>query len=99
MRLKELREQLGLTQKQMAEMANCQQKAYQRYESGEREPSFELLIRMSDAYGVSVDYLIGKETPEAIVLNAYETDLVTTARNADKRAREDALALLKLHTK
>ena len=28
MRLKELREQLGLTQKQMAEMANCQQKAY-----------------------------------------------------------------------
>ena len=99
MRLKELREKLGFTQKMMAETVGCQQKAYQRYESGEREPSFELLIKMADTFGVSVDYLIGRENPDPLILSAYETDLLTTARAADKRAKEDALTLLKAHVK
>ena len=98
MRLKEVREQFGFTQKKMAELIGCNQAAYQRYECGHREPSFEMVIKMSDALGVSVDYLIGRPSPDPLVLSKFEEELLSAARSADKRAREDALALLKAHT-
>ena len=60
LRLKELREGLGHTQAKMAEMIGCLQTTYQRYESGDRTPSYDVLLRISDVFDVSVDYLLGK---------------------------------------
>ena len=97
MRLKELRTELGLSQQKMAEAIGCQQTAYMRYERGLRQPSFELLLKMSEVFNVSTDYLLGKDVPNDPLLSPYEKELILAAREADTRAREDALALLQSH--
>lgn len=99
MKLKQLRELNHMTQRQAAEAIGCTQGNYSRYETGEREPSIELLVKMAAAFGVSVDYLIGKADVDDMVLSTYERDLILAARAADSRARQDAMLLLTTHPK
>lgn len=65
MRLKELRTQRNMLQKDVAEFLNCSTPVYCRYEKGEREPPFDIMKKLADFYGVTVDYLMGRDTPEA----------------------------------
>jgi transcriptional regulator with XRE-family HTH domain len=60
LRLKELRKNKGLTQQSVADSLGIERVAYARYENGVREPSIAILIRLSDFFGVSTDYLIGR---------------------------------------
>ena len=99
MKLKQLRELNHMTQRQAAEAIGCTQGNYSRYETGEREPSIELLVRMAAAFGVSVDYLIGNADVDDMVLSTDERDLILAARAADSRARQDAMLLLTTHPK
>ncbi len=63
-RLVLLRENRGLSQKDVAHEFDVVVRAYQRYEYGEREPQLSTLIRIADFYGVSLDYLAGRtDTP------------------------------------
>ena len=55
-----LRNEQGLTQEQAAEGQGITYRSYRRYESGEREPTASVLVRMADFYGVSLDYLVGR---------------------------------------
>ena len=57
--LKRLREANNLTQQQMADIFGIQRPTYSRYENGERQPDFGLLIEISKHFNVSVDYLLG----------------------------------------
>lgn len=59
-RLKELRESKGYTQLKVAMDLNMNQNSVSRYESGQREAGYDLLIRFADYYGVSVDYILGR---------------------------------------
>ena len=59
-RLIELRKSRGLTQKQVYESVSMSMLGYQRYEYGEREPSFQKLIALADYFDVSLDYLVGR---------------------------------------
>ena len=59
-RLIELRKSRGLTQKQVYEGVSMSMLGYQRYEYGEREPSFQKLIALADFFDVSLDYLVGR---------------------------------------
>ena len=56
--LKELRQEKGDTQSDVARALNISQKAYSYYERGEREPSIDMLIQISNYFNVTVDYLI-----------------------------------------
>ena len=58
-RLKELREEKGLTQKQLAEKLGINSVTYLHYEKEQREPPLSLLADIAKFYGVSVDYLLG----------------------------------------
>ena len=58
-RIRDLREDHDLTQKQLAEVLNCSQQAYSNYELGQRDVPTEILIQLSRFYGVSVDYILG----------------------------------------
>lgn len=58
-RLKELREEKGYTQKQLAEKLGINSVTYLHYEKEQREPPLALLADISRFYGVSVDYLLG----------------------------------------
>lgn len=58
-RLRELREENKLLQKNLAEYLHCSQVAYSRYELGTRDIPTEVLIKLAGFYNISVDYLLG----------------------------------------
>lgn len=60
MRLKELRKQKGISQLRLATELNTTQNTISRYETGEREPGIDELIKLADYFNVSVDYLLGR---------------------------------------
>ena len=60
LQLKELRKAKGISQLKLALDLNMNQNTISRYETGEREPGINELIRIADYFNVSVDYLIGR---------------------------------------
>lgn len=58
-RIRELREDHDLTQKQVSAALNCSQQVYSNYELGQRDIPTEILISLSSYYNVSVDYILG----------------------------------------
>jgi len=61
-RLRELREDRDLLQKNLAEYLNCSQVCYSRYELGQRDIPTDVLIKLADFYAVSVDYILKRTT-------------------------------------
>ena len=58
-RIRNLREDRDLTQKELAKELNCSQQVYSNYELGQRDIPTYVLIRLSEFYNVSVDYILG----------------------------------------
>ena len=58
-RIRDLREDKDLTQREMAKNLNCSQQVYSNYELGQRDIPTDILIKLSNFYGVSVDYILG----------------------------------------
>ncbi len=59
-RIRELREDKDLKQKDIAAVLNCSQRVYSNYERGDLDIPTEILIKLSKFHGVSVDYLLGQ---------------------------------------
>ena len=59
-RIRDLREDADLTQKQVGEAINVPQRTYAYYETGERMVPPNVLCALADFYGVSVDYILGR---------------------------------------
>ena len=60
-RLRELRQNKGLSQSQLADALNISKSAIRMYELGKREPDLETLEGIADFFNVDINYLIGKE--------------------------------------
>lgn len=60
MRLRDLREDNDIKQKEIADYLNIQQNTYSQYETGRREIPITLLWKLADYYNTTVDYLIGR---------------------------------------
>lgn len=58
-RLKLLRTEKNLTQKELADILNMQNTAISKYELGERKPDQETLKKIASYFSVSIDYLLG----------------------------------------
>jgi len=58
-RIRDLREDRDLRQRELAEYLNCSQVCYSNYETGKRDIPTDVLIRLSRLYRTSVDYLLG----------------------------------------
>lgn len=97
-RLKKLREERGLTQKQVAEALEMNPRTYSSYENNEREPNSEILLMIADLFDVSIDYLVGYDERRAIKkeigrtkseqLNKAEMDLIETFRGLSYQGKE-----------
>ncbi len=59
LRIRDLREDSDLTQKEIAEYLFCDQSLYSKYERGERVLPLDLAVKLAQYYGTSVDYLVG----------------------------------------
>ncbi|MFA5659353.1 MAG: helix-turn-helix transcriptional regulator [Oscillospiraceae bacterium] len=60
LRIRDLREDNDLTQKKVAEFLNCDQSLYAKYERDERDIPLVLIVKLSEFYDVSIDYLVRK---------------------------------------
>jgi len=58
-RIRELREDKDISQMKMAKILNCSQQVYSNYELGQRDIPTDILIKLSNFHGVSVDYILG----------------------------------------
>ena len=58
MRLKEVRKSKGISQTKLAMDLHTSQNTISRYETGEREPGLDELIRLADYFNISIDYLL-----------------------------------------
>ena len=59
--LKDLRKSKGLNQSELASMLEISNQAYQKYEYGTAEPNYDTLCKLADFYGVTTDYLLGRD--------------------------------------
>ena len=57
-RIRNLREDRDLTQKQMGEILNCSQRSYSNYECGDVDIPTQILIKLAKFHKTSVDYLL-----------------------------------------
>lgn len=95
MRLKELRQEKGLTQAEVAKSVKTSQRNIGRWENGENEPTASFIAKLAEFFQVSTDYLLGLEddfgvkveTDEALLYSAEEKKLIEDYRklNSDKR--------------
>ncbi len=59
-KLKEVRLYNNITQKQLADFLGISERSYQNYEYGNREPSFDVTVKLANHLNVSIDYLLGR---------------------------------------
>ncbi len=59
-RIRNLREDKDLTQKQMGEILSCSQRVYSNYERFDIDIPTAVLIKLADFHNVSVDYLLNR---------------------------------------
>lgn len=59
-KIRDLREDHDLKQREVAEILNCSQRVYSNYELGQRDIPTDVLIKLAEFYKVSVDYLLGQ---------------------------------------
>lgn len=90
-RLKKLRTDRKLSQRELAEKFNISQSAIAYYESGKKEPNHEMLQKLADFFGVSLDYLLARS--DNSVIDSVEN---LAASDDDRPAtKEDIERLLK----
>ncbi|MFZ5989269.1 MAG: helix-turn-helix domain-containing protein [Bacillota bacterium] len=74
--LKQLREENRLSQKDIADYLGITRQAVASYELAKREPDYDVLKKLADYFGVSVDYLLGRA-------NCRDVNAVTVGKNID----------------
>ena len=59
-RIRDLREDKDLTQREIGELLSCSQRVYSNYERGDLDIPTEILIKLADFHKVSVDYILNR---------------------------------------
>ncbi|MFC3773737.1 helix-turn-helix domain-containing protein [Paenibacillus sp. GCM10012303] len=79
-RLAALRNEMGLSQYQLADKLEFSRGQIGNYEQGTREPDFATLIKIADFFEVSTDYLLGRSSERVIIrADTNETKLYNVA--------------------
>lgn len=67
MRLKELREEKGLFQRELANIFHISKNSVYNWENGISEPNIDLLIKLANYFECSIDYLLGRESESGLI--------------------------------
>lgn len=77
-RIKKLREEFGFTQQDLADKLEGAKSTIAMYENETRKPSMEILIKLSEIFNCSIDYILCKSdirNPESIEIDIDEADI------------------------
>ena len=98
--LKALRESKKITQTQLGEHIGAKKNAISLWESGKRQPDQETLVRLANFFGVTVDYLLGRNDPHPPAQEKAPAERRTEAKRILEQLTDEqyeaALAMLKL---
>ena len=98
MKLKELREQKGLSQYEIAPLLNLKQATYANYEIGKTQPTIETLCIIADYYGVSLDYLCDHKTQNTFqfgYLDEQSKQIIQITQTLNTQNKDKAITYLK----
>lgn len=100
--IKNIRLSQGKTQKEVAEMGGFRQGIYANWENDRYLPGAESLIKLADCFGCTIDYLVGRESEDGVIVvsesNEYtqnEKDLIEVFRQLSVRQQYAALGFMK----
>ncbi|MFD0871330.1 HTH-type transcriptional regulator immR [Chlamydia abortus] len=96
-RIKSLRDKAGLSQKRLAESLGISNVQLSRYETGDRKPDPDTIKQIADFFDVSVDYLLGRDTPTQDIPDIDDPELTILFRdlkNASPEIREETRKFL-----
>lgn len=94
------RKELGLTQEELAARVGTSKQMVCKYEKGQRSPKVSTANAFAKALGTTLNEMLEiEEIEDEPTLTKEETEILTAYREADSRAREDALKMLKEHKK
>lgn len=89
-RLKQLRLEKDLRQDQLAKLIHVEKSSISMYENDVRQPSYEVLLRYADIFGVSVDYLLGRTTDRSLDLSGLTAaDIALITKLVDSMAAKN----------
>lgn len=94
--IKKLRNDKGLNQLELAEILESTQKNISNYENNKARPDFEVLIRMSEFFNVSIDLLLGKTSKDLNSLSENEELIINTFRSLNNNQRLQFLSMVLL---
>ena len=83
-RIRRLRIQKGVSQKEFADQIGLHPAQYNRYEKGENIPATEILGKLADALNVSFDYLYEGEKEDAITADFEDRELLEMFKEIEK---------------
>ena len=73
-RIRDLREDADLTQRQVAQYLHCSQQVYSNYELGQRDVPTAVLVALADLHQTTVDYLLGRSDQRGVPVVFRECD-------------------------
>ncbi len=84
-RIAALRRRAGMSQAELAQQLRCSASAVGMYEQGRREPASDVLVRLSEIFGVTTDYLLTGQTQENGDREALADALLRGISSGDRR--------------
>lgn len=95
MNIKELRKTKGFTQEEISKQLSIARSTYNGYEQNISEPNIETLCKLADIYGVSLDYLIGREFKDEVgYLDELELNILKMTKKLNQTNKLQALAYI-----
>ena len=88
-RLRFLRKQAGLTQKELGEKLKKSESAVRMWELEQSEPDFQTIIDLSSTFNVNADFIIGKQIKPIIPIEQWHQSLREDYENASDEAERD----------
>ncbi|MDE6361374.1 MAG: helix-turn-helix domain-containing protein [Clostridia bacterium] len=103
-RLKTIRKNAGMTQEQVANICGISQSNINTWETGRSLPSFDGLVALANCFVCSVDYLLGRESEESIIVinedlkyTPDEKNLIKSYRKLNSKKKEEVMDFVKFH--
>ena len=94
--LKKARKKAGLTQAQAAIAIGVSDGTYKNYEQGKREPNGDKMVTIANLFGVTTDYLLGRDSQKSNELTPTQREEIATQKwlSLDKEKRDALLQMM-----
>lgn len=96
-RIKLLREEFKMTQQELADKLNGAKSTVAMYEKEDRKPSLEVLVKLSEIFNCSIDYILGKSdirNPEKVNENEIDVAFAAGIKGLNKENQEIAKSII-----